>query len=183
MTATTRLTTSSSIFCITDNESTFHGDRKTHWPCDISEESTATPWKLQCKNLRENKITTLHRFTPPHLQQCTTPEHGHETVTQKLNTFCRLTLGFVNIKNRDLTHLAHHTKQYQTHNTMCHYKGINDLLNQVFVSSVQQKQYTVLCGSPDLWDTVRSQAHFSTVTCWVGKVENITSAQQTLAIS
>lgn len=119
----------------------------------------------------------------PHLQRRTTPEHGHETVTQKQNTFCRFTLGFVNIKNRDLTHLAHHTKQYQTHNTMCHYKGINDLLNQVFVSSVQQKRYTVLCGIPDLWDTVHSQAHFSTVTCWVGKVENITSAQQTLAIS
>lgn len=63
-------------------------------------------------------------------------------------------LGFVNIKNRDLTHLAHHTKQYQTHNTMCHYKGINDLLNQVFVSSVQQKRYTVLCGIPDLCGTL-----------------------------
>lgn len=41
------------------------------------------------------------------------------------------------------------------------------LLNQVFVSCVQQKQYTVLCGGPDLWET-----HFSTVMCLSGKVEN-----------
>jgi len=90
----------------------------------------------------------------------------------------RVTFGFAYIKNRDLT--THHTKQYQTHNTMCHYKGINDLLNQIFVSSVQQNRYIVLCGVPDLWDPVHSQALFSTVTCWVGKVENITSAEQIL---
>lgn len=99
----------------------------------------------------ENKKNTfLHRFTPsppndaPHRSTDTRRVHRN-------NTFCR----FVNIKNRDLTHLAHHTKQYQTRNTMCHYKGINDLLNQVFVSSVQQKRYTVLCGVPDLWDTTQ----------------------------
>lgn len=43
------------------------------------------------------------------------------------------------------------------------------LLNQVFVSYVQQEWYTVLCGGPDLWET-----HFSTVLCLSGKVENIT---------
>lgn len=112
--------------------------------------------------------------------------HRNSTDTRLLHTnktlLLRFTLGFAHIKNRDLT--AQHTKQYQTHNTMCHYKGINDLLNQVFVSSVQQNWYIVLCEVPDFWDTVHSQARLSTVTCWVGKVENIstTNSKQILTI-
>lgn len=74
------------------------------------------------------------------------PHHSTDiTVKPKQNTFFRIILAFINIKNRDLTCLSHSTKQYETNNTMCHYKGINDLLNHIFASSVQQELYIVLC--------------------------------------
>lgn len=84
------------------------GNTLTFWHL---EDTTATPWfSCRVKICSETKpplcIDSLPFFSSsaPHCSMDTRRPQKH-------NTSCRVPLGFVNIKNRDLTH---HTKQYQT---------------------------------------------------------------------
>lgn len=118
---------------ITNNECTFSGRQiKTRWP-------RHPLWHCHCcsvkiENTHWNKITALHRFTLSRVQHA--PHHSTDiTLSNKNRTRSSGLVLHVLISRIEIWH---RTKQYETNNTKCHYKGINDLLNQVSVSSVQQ---------------------------------------------